>query len=113
MSKYCPICLGEYKEHVEVCPKDGEPTTNVRPKEFERLVDLYDASDEMEAEHIIALLRDNQLVAKYSRAGISQMPVASDDKFIICVVKENKSEAKKLIERARTDGIISHNGSFL
>lgn len=113
MPKYCSICLGEYKDRVEYCPKDNAKLTNKKPKAYERLVDIYAASDEIEAERIITFLRDEGIVTTESVAGISQLPVASDTRFIIAVLKDDLAQAKKLLNEARQDGIISENGTFL
>jgi hypothetical protein len=111
--KYCPICLSEFKAGISDCPKDKVPLVSQKPKEFERLMDIYAASDEIEAERIIVFLRDNDMIAKETRTGISQMPVASDTRFLISVLKETVDKAKRLIEKARNDGVISRNGNFL
>jgi hypothetical protein len=84
-----------------------------KPKEIERFVDIYAASNEIEAERIIAFLHDQKIASNYAKAGISQLPVASDTAFIISVAKAQAKSAKTLIKRAREDNVISDDGNFL
>jgi hypothetical protein len=112
MPKYCPVCLGEYQDNIKECPKDKSLLLIKKPSSYERLVNCYLASNEIEAEHIISLLNDEGIVARVSTTGISQVPVASEQQFVIAVIKEEIKRAKLLIEQARRDGIISQNGSF-
>jgi hypothetical protein len=53
------------------------------------------------------------MLARESHSGISQLPVASDTRFVIAVLEEDMMAAKKLVEQAKQDGIISSKGSFL
>ena len=112
MPKYCPVCIGEYQDTVKECPKDKSMLVTKKPVSYERLVSFYLANDEVEAEHIIALLNDEGIMASESVTGISQLPVASDKQIIIAVIRDEVKRASQLIEQARRDGIISQNGSF-
>jgi hypothetical protein len=113
MPKYCPICFAEFKDVVKDCPKDNVALLNKKSKEIERLIDIYAASDEIEAERIVAFLQDKNIDAQKSTSGISQMPAVSNIRFIISVVKESEKPAKAVITQARIDGVISFNGNFL
>lgn len=113
MPKYCPICFGEFKEQMTVCPKDKANLVDAKPVEIERLLDIYAASNEIEAERIIAILEDEGIFATESQTGISQLPVSSDTRYIIAVFKENAMAAKKHLEQARKDQVISENGGFI
>ena len=113
MPKYCPVCLGEFKDSVIMCPKDQTSLVTDKPAAIEKLVDIYAASDEIEAERIIVFLREEGLLARQYRSGISQLPSVSDDRHIVSVLKDNRSQARGLIEQARSDGVISNNGTFL
>lgn len=113
MPHYCPVCLGEYKVQIVKCPKDATLLINKKPPAFDRLVDIYAASDEIESERIVLFLRDKGFVARESISGISQMPVVSDTRFIISVLKEDRKEARAVLEQARNDKVISRNGNFL
>lgn len=112
MPKFCPICGSEFKDPIEICPIHKTALTQKAPIP-EMFVDIYAASDEIEAERIITFLRADKIAAKESVTGISQVPVPSDTKFAICVLKESQKIAKKRIEQARDDGVISKNGIFL
>lgn len=112
MSRYCPVCFGEFKDAVKTCPKDNVELTDKKPSEVDRLVDIYAASNEIEAERIVAFLRDAQIDAVLLRAGISQLPMANES-FTIAVKKLDITEAKNLITEAREDNVISQNGRLL
>jgi hypothetical protein len=113
MPKYCSHCLSEFREKVEKCPKDGTALTDKKPKAFERLVDFYAASDEMEAEHIVAMLRGEGVVTAVSFSGVSQLPAMSDRRFFVVVLKDDVKKARFLVEQARKDEVISKQGSFI
>jgi hypothetical protein len=113
MSKYCPVCFSEFQEALKTCPNDNVELLHNKRKEIERFVDIYAASNEIEAERIIAFLHDAKIDSKYAKSGISQMPVVSDTAFVVFVAKEHVKKAKALIEHARDDGVISDNGNFI
>lgn len=112
MSHYCPKCLAEYRDDIPTCPRDKSRLTKTKPASYERLVDFYAASDEMEAEHLISLLAEENIIARESPTGISQLPVASDTHFVIAVLREDLARAKAFVEQARRDEVISAKGSF-
>ncbi len=112
MSKYCPQCLGEFKSTVNVCPRDNAALTHDKPPSYARLIDFYSVDDKLEAEHVISLLNAEGIVARESVGGISQLPVASDTRFAIAVLREDLKRAKAFIEQARQDGVIADTGSF-
>ncbi len=112
MPKFCPACMGEFRDDVEKCPNDGSKLLKKAPEPFGRLVDLYVASDAVEMEHIFSLLKAEGLRAAESVAGLSQMPSSSDTRFVIAVLEEDLKQAKAFIEQARSDGVISKKGSF-
>ncbi|OPZ23694.1 MAG: hypothetical protein BWZ03_00416 [bacterium ADurb.BinA186] len=112
MSKYCPACKGEFHDGVQLCPKD-QVILVAHLEEDDVLVDFYLAKDEIEAERIGSFLRSEGIYAHESDTGISQVPVVSDEHFVILVLKSERAEARKLIEQARKDHIISTEGSFI
>lgn len=113
MPKYCPACLGEFETTITVCPKDQVALTTKKPPSFHQLIDIYTASDEIEAERLVTFLQSEGIVVHESTSGISQLPVVSDTRIYITVLKEMAKKAKALIEQARKDGVISTNGTFL
>lgn len=113
MSKYCPICLSEFNDAIKKCPDDNVNLVDKKPDEYDEFVDVYAASDEIEAERIITFLHESGIDANESMTGISQVPSAGDTHFVICVAKEQAKGAKAILERAREDGVISLNGIFL
>lgn len=115
MSKYCPICQGEFKKGIKVCPTDHIEllSKTAAAERTESLVNIYAAENEIEGERIRAFLADDGIAGQESVTGIAQMPVASDKRFIIAVPQSDEKAARKLIERARKDKVISTNGSFL
>ena len=112
MSRYCPVCFSEFRDMVKICPKDNIALTDKKPAEVDRLVDIYAASNEIEAERIIAFLRDAHIDAVLLRSGISQLPMANEN-FTIAVKRREVDGAKALITRAREDSVISTNGRML
>jgi len=113
MTKYCPACFGEFKDNVSICPEDKIELTHKKPAEFDKLVDVYAASGEIEAERIITFLRDKGIDARESTKGISQLPVTGEMGFCIAVFRNEAKRAKEIIKQARKDGVISENGNFL
>lgn len=113
MPKYCPTCLAEYRDHIDICPVDHSLLTQKRPENFLRLIDFYAASNIVEAELIIALLLDNNIQATESVTGISQLPVADQTRYVIAVAKKDFAEARRVVEQARVDMVISSAGVYL
>ena len=95
MTKYCPVCLGEFKEKIDICPTDNVHLVEKKPENFEQLVDIYAASGEIEAERIISFLRDKGIDARESISNISQIPVVSDGHLLISVLREQAKYAKR------------------
>lgn len=112
MSKYCPICKGEFQNNLSMCPSDQTKLVD-ELLDDDLLIDLYFAKDEIEAERIVSLLRSEGMKADQSRGGISQLPTASDKVFVILVAKSSYKEARMLIEQARHDQVISSLGNFM
>lgn len=114
MSKYCPVCQGEFKKGIKICPIDHvELLTKPVKDETEMLVDIYAAENEIEGERIRAFLADDGIMAHDSMTGIAQLPVLSDTRYIIAVLKSDEERARKIVERARKDKVITSNGTFL
>lgn len=113
MPKYCPTCLGEFKDTVKMCPSDGAALSDKRLPTSERYIDVYAASDALEAERIITVLEEEGIVAHESSSGVSQIPSLGDNRFIIAVLRGSIKQSKAVIEQARQDGVISANGIFL
>lgn len=114
MPKYCPLCESEFNDTVKSCPKDKKPLLDKAPPEAHNyFVDMYAAADEIEAERIISYLLSIGIPARESIAGLSQMPVVSDMRYIVSVQRSKINEAKDAINQARHDQIISKDGSFV
>lgn len=114
MSKYCPICEGEFKKGIKVCPVDHIQLLDKPVVESTNyFIDIYAAENEFEGERIRAFLTDKGISSQETQEGIAQMPVASDSQFIIAVPKSDAEKARRLIEEARLDQVITSNGSFL
>jgi hypothetical protein len=113
MPKYCPTCLGEFKDTVKTCPKDQAVLSDKKLAVSDRLIDVYVASDEMEAERIMALLEEEGILATESSSGISQLPTIGDSRFIIAVQRGSIKQSKSVIEQARHDGVVSLKGVFI
>jgi hypothetical protein len=112
MSRYCPTCLSEFGDEVGICPTHHEHLLKKRPESVKVLVELFAASNIMEAERIVDILANHHILARESTNAISQLP-ANDAHFVVCVEKEKIAQAKKLIEQAQKDGVISKDGAFL
>lgn len=114
MGKYCPICQGEFKKGIKKCPVDHIELLNRPVVEKENIyIDIYVAENLVEGERIRAFLADAGINSQESQTGIAQIPVASDTRFIIAVPQSHERKARKLIEQARHDLIITLNGSFI
>jgi hypothetical protein len=114
MSKYCPHCESEYEDKISTCPIDKHQLLDKAPNESkDYFIDFYAAADEIEAERIISYLKSLGIAAQQSRAGISQMPVVNETRFIISVLKTALIKAQKALEEARRDQVISSDGLFL
>jgi hypothetical protein len=113
MAKYCPKCCDEFKNNLDVCPVDKVKLMN-KPckKDGEVYVDIYAAKGEIEAERIIAFLADDNIVPRELPEGMAQLP-ASDIRYVLTVLEQDAKRARRLIEDARKDGVISKDGDFL
>lgn len=112
MSKFCPICKGEFHNNLNICPSDQAKLVD-ELLDDEILIDIYLAKDEIEAERIVSLLRSEGMKAEENRGGISQLPTVGDRVFVIMVAKSSYKEARMLIEQARHDQVISSFGNFM
>jgi len=114
MTRYCPTCKSEFKQQLSRCPDDGSPlmAKPAREKHYV-LKDIYAAANEIEAERIAAFLAEDGVIAEIFRRGVAQLPMTGDTHYLIAVDKEHAVHARRLIENARKDHIISANGFFL
>ena len=114
MAKFCPKCCDEFKDNVDICPVDKVKLKEKPCKDEEVIfVDIYAAKDEIEAERITAFLKKDGVVARELSEGISQLPVSSDIRYVLAVAKSDALKARRIIENARNDGVISDDGNFL
>lgn len=113
MPQYCPVCFGEYKDTVTVCPKDSASLSSKKLPTSDRFIDVYAARDELEGGHILTLLEEEGISAHQADIGISQIPSLGDNRFIIAAARGSIKQAKLVIEQARKDGVISQKGIFL
>lgn len=114
MVKYCPVCEAEFEDAVPVCPKDKMALLK-RPIKDKTLkfISIYAAKDLVELERVVGILAENGILAEDLNEGVSQLPVASDTRFVIAVSEENIKMAKEKIQQAIADRMISTSGSFL
>ncbi|MCA9508366.1 MAG: hypothetical protein KC505_08100 [Myxococcales bacterium] len=112
MSKFCPKCESEFLDTIPTCPKDKIRLVEQLSAD-DVMVDFYLAHDQIEAERIVSYLRTEGIWAKESDRGISQLPVESDKKFVVLIPRSKRDEARKFIEQARQDHVISLSGAFI
>lgn len=115
MTKYCPTCENEYQDDFSTCPDDSEALLEAPSIRLNRseAVDIYAASDELEAKRIVVILKDIGIPSQIFRQQVSQLPWLGDTHFVIAVPKAESEEAVKHINNARADSIISDKGLFL
>ncbi len=112
MSKYCPACKSEFQDDVKICPDDQSKLVSRLGAE-DLPLDIYLAQDEIEAERIVTYLRSEGIDCERSVTGVSQLPAAGDNHFVISVPESKRAEAKICLEQARRDQVISKSGIFL
>ena len=83
------------------------PLTNVD------LIDVYAASSQLESERIVAILADEGVEAQQSESSVAGFPTDSGHRFLITVFAPSREKAHAVIEQARTDAVITDDGSFL
>lgn len=113
MSKYCPICLGEYKNTISRCPKDNVDLLSTKPDLIEHLIDFYAAANDIEAINILAMLKEEDIKAEKYLSSISQFPTIGDYVYLIAVCSNDLEKANNIIKTAQEDGAISKNGIFI
>jgi hypothetical protein len=112
--KYCPVCESEFLPPAKVCPVHNiELESHKKAMRVEKYIDIYKASDEVEAERVASILNEMGIEAHLTATGISQMPLLSDNAILIAVLREEKDRAVAIINQARQDQIISYAGSFM
>jgi len=115
MTKYCPLCENEYQDSLSICPDDNEKLFNAPSVHIDRALseDVYAASNEIEAECIVAFLFDAGISSQIFRPQVSALPNLSDGRYVITVGKSDKENAVQHIRQARVDGAITNDGVFL
>lgn len=114
MAKYCPTCASEYLDTISVCPDDNTPLSNVPVDVSEKiLIDLYTVADIIEAERIVAFLRDAGIEAVWNETQVAPVPATANTYFSVAVLLEHKKAAIALLQNAQKDGVISENGYFV
>lgn len=113
MSLFCPKCAGEFSDATKVCPHDLVALQKDKPKmQVVHYVDAYRCKNEIEAERIMAFLRDEGIDVKESTSHVSQIPSVSDE-VVVSVRKEHMAVAVKKIAAAIEDGVIGATGEFI
>jgi hypothetical protein len=77
------------------------------------LVELYGAKNAIEADRVVRILEDEGIEALYRETTASSFPSPADAHYLVLVTANRRDEAKKLIEGAVTDGVLSGDGVFL
>jgi hypothetical protein len=115
MTKYCPLCESEYQDAVLVCPDDSEKLFDAPSLKIDRTLsaDIFAASNEIEAECIVALLEDIGIPAQLFRPQVTPFPNLGDEHFVVAVRVIDKEPALEAIRTAQQDGVVSTSGSFL
>lgn len=56
--KFCPLCQSEYLPNVATCPvHEIALSPSKGTLKIEKFVDIYQARDDIEAEHIVGILK--------------------------------------------------------
>lgn len=113
MSKYCPICLGEYKNNISRCPKDHVDLLSTKPDLIAHLIDFYAAANDIEAINILAMLKEEGIKAEKYLSSISQFPTIGDYVYLIAISSNDIEKAKTIIKTAQEDNAISKDGLFI
>ncbi len=115
---YCPQCRYEFRPEVKTCPECNvaleEKLTEEATSE-EDYVEVYKVGSRMEAEMIQALFDENDIY--YLVRDMRVFPVLPDfgaaDDLLIAVPRHNEEIARKLLEEAQTDGVLTSQGTFV
>jgi hypothetical protein len=89
---------------------DVNPGTS-RALDHEDLVELYAAASSIEAERLVMLLGEDGVEAIARATTISSFPTSSQ--HLILVRAGDREAAKKTIEDARREGVVSDGGDWL
>ncbi len=110
----CPQCNASYPEDIIICPDCRiilENETEAIPVE---LVELYVTFNDIEANFLLSLLKENGIIALIRDMTITPYPlkIAPFSEKRVQVEKEKRDFAVEIIKRAREDGLLSRNGYF-
>jgi len=115
---YCPQCRYEFRPEVKTCPECNravEEKLSLDPTSEEDYVEVYKVSCRMEAEMIQTLFDENDIF--YLIRDLRVFPVLPDfgaaDDLLIAVPRHAEEMARKLLEEAQTDGVLTEQGSFV
>ena len=113
---WCPNCRSEYRSEIEKCPEPDCENASLMAKlpADPEIVELYTAAGSLEAQHLAGLLRDAGLEVAIAEHADHVFPTPSSDGsgVRIAVTAAGVDAARALIEAARTDEVISTEGSF-
>lgn len=115
MTKYCPNCLSEYKNSVDICPDDQGILSNKKKQstKVSSLINIYAAANILEAQRIVGDLEQEGIIASFLENQISQCPGVGDIHFIITIDPKQKDKVVRLLTKARQCGLVSTSGTFL
>ncbi|MFH1811700.1 MAG: DUF2007 domain-containing protein [Pseudomonadota bacterium] len=115
---YCPQCRTEYREGVTHCSDDGSALVPGLPDDKLTgavLQEIYAAYHELEAERIRSLLEDVGIACFTRNLRRAAFPTGagSEATFLVAVPQADAERAIALVQQARTDGVLSDEGSFV
>lgn len=113
MPKYCPKCGSEFRSEKKTCPTHGVKLTEKCPTESEIYVDIYAASNQIEADYLMGTLENNGLSPHFTSDGLPQRISTNEDRFLISVSEKHKKKAVEMVEVARKNQLISEDGEFI
>lgn len=114
MSRYCPVCGGEFTDKIATCPNDNTLLEKTASKQtLSGLKRIYAAKNQIEMERIANILEEKGIFVYDHKTGISQIPVPSDLHFVIEVPADQEKKAREIIKLAIKDEVISNLGRFL
>lgn len=85
-----------------------------RPHPDEDLVAIYAATNAMEADRIVLMLKDEGIehVLK-QESSISEIPTVGTQSFLIAVLESDREKAQSVIRQAIEDGVLPKGGTLL
>ncbi len=115
---FCPSCRTEYKTGVTTCADDGSTLVDTLPPDelaSAQLDEIYATYHEIEADRIHALLEDEGIACYVRSLRRAAFPTqaGSEAPTRVAVPQDQVEKALELIRQARTDSVLSDDGTFL